>query len=106
MFVGSDIAPSHVQLVKDLSADIDTFPKEVPPDGMLLWRFVGFQNIILSNGKSWARHSRIVKEALNRNLPVEDFAMLARKLFKKMGSGGTLQWEDYTMRYTLDAVGK
>ncbi|KAJ7750445.1 cytochrome P450 [Mycena maculata] len=93
------------KIAKDLSADIETYPKEVPPDGLLLWRFVGFQNIILSNGEAWKRHSRVVKTALNRNVPVGEFASLAKKLFTQMGKGGSLHWDDLTMRYTLDAVG-
>lgn len=72
---------------------------------MLLWRFVGYSNIILSNGDAWKRHSRIVKAALNRNVPLEGFASLARKLFTVMGDGGRKHWDDLTMRFTLDAVG-
>ena len=88
-----------------MSDDIILFPKEVPPDGMLLWRFVGYSNIILSNGEAWKRHSRIVRSALNRNVPLEGFATLARKLFRVMGDGGRKKWDDLTMRFTLDAVG-
>ncbi|KAJ7824618.1 cytochrome P450 [Mycena olivaceomarginata] len=93
------------KIAKDLSADIITYPKEVPPDGLLLWRFVGYENIILSNGEAWKRHSRVVKTALNRNVPIGEFASLAKKLFVQMGKGGSLHWDDLTMRYTLDAVG-
>ncbi|KAF7347951.1 Cytochrome P450 [Mycena sanguinolenta] len=92
-------------IAKDLSADIITYPKEVPPDGLLLWRLVGYENIILSNGEAWKRHSRVVKTALNRNVPVGEFAALAKKLFSQMGKGGSLHWDELTMRYTLDAVG-
>jgi hypothetical protein len=94
------------KIARDLSDDIESYPKEVPPDGLLLWRFVGYSNIILSNGIAWKRHSRVVKTALNRNVPIGEFASLARKLFKQMGKGGKLHWDDFTMRYTLDAVGK
>ena len=94
------------QIAKNMSADIETYPKEVPPDGLLLWKFVGYNNVILSNGAAWKRHSKIIKAALDRNLPVEEFGLLARKLFKQMGSGGPLRWDDLTMRYTLDAVGQ
>jgi hypothetical protein len=58
---------------------------------MLLWRFVGKTNIILSNGENWKRHSRVVKSALNRNLPIEDFVSLGKKLFSVMGQGGERQ---------------
>ncbi|KIJ98494.1 hypothetical protein K443DRAFT_133396 [Laccaria amethystina LaAM-08-1] len=57
---------------------------------MLLWRFVGRTNVILSNGLNWQRHSRVVKSALNRNVPIEKFASLTKKLFTVMGDGGRL----------------
>ncbi|KAK1236607.1 hypothetical protein PQX77_000159 [Marasmius sp. AFHP31] len=108
---------------RDLSADIDTWPKEEPPgnaklyilsnvlshskniDDSLLWRFVGRTNVILSNGSNWKRHSRVVRSALGRTVPIGDFVSLAHKLFKRMGSGGRFNFDDLTMRYTLDAVG-
>ncbi|TFY70743.1 hypothetical protein EVG20_g2277 [Dentipellis fragilis] len=93
------------KIARDLSADIATWPKEVPPDDMLLWRFVGRTNVILANGKSWQRHSRVVKSALDRNVPIADFVGLGYKLFNVMGEGGRLLWDDLTMRFTLDAVG-
>ncbi|KAJ7621207.1 cytochrome P450 [Roridomyces roridus] len=93
------------KIAKDLSADIVTYPKEVPPDGLLLWRFVGYQNVILSNGEAWKRHHKVVKTALDRNVPIGEFSTLAKKLFVQMGNGGLLHWNDLTMRYTLDAVG-
>lgn len=93
------------QIAKDLSDNISLWPKEKPPDEMLLWRFVGRTNVILSNGMPWTRHSHVVKSALSRNLPIYQFVSLANKLFKKMGNGGLIRWDDYTMRFALDAVG-
>jgi len=90
---------------------------------MLLWRFVGRTNVILSNGEAWTRHSHVVKSALSRNLPIHEFVLLGNKLFKKMGQGGPIKWDDFAMvnptqivpgkcfdqnnlqRFTLDAVG-
>lgn len=67
----------------------------------------------------------MVKSALSRNLPIHEFVSLAKKLFTKMGDGGLIKWDDYTMvmfvfilfstcrangthtqRFTLDAVGR
>ncbi|KAF9464281.1 cytochrome P450 [Collybia nuda] len=93
------------QIAKKLSENVNLWPKEEPPDAMLLWRFVGKTNVILSNGAAWTRHSHVVKSALSRNLPIHEFVSLANKLFTKMGNGGLIQWDDYTMRFTLDAVG-
>ncbi|TFY79240.1 hypothetical protein EWM64_g4773 [Hericium alpestre] len=93
------------KIVKDLSANIALWPKEEPQDEMLLWRFVGKTNVILSNGMNWQRHSRVVRSALGRTIPIADFVLLSKKLFSVMGSGGRLVWDDLTMRFTLDAVG-
>ena len=71
----------------------DTFYK----DAMLLWRFVGKTNVILSNGDAWKRHSHVVKAALNRNVLIAEFVSLGKKLFKKMANGGLIKWDDYTM---------
>ncbi|KAL1745567.1 cytochrome P450 [Schizophyllum fasciatum] len=92
-------------IARDVSADITTWPKEEPPDDLLLWRLVGKTNVILSNGSSWQRHSRVVKSALQRNLPIEDFVTLAKRLFAVMKDGGKVRWDDLAMRFTLDAVG-
>ncbi|PPQ77543.1 hypothetical protein CVT24_005233, partial [Panaeolus cyanescens] len=93
------------QIAKNLSENVSLWPKEEPPDDLLLWRFVGKTNVILSNGEPWIRHSHVVKSALNRNLPIHEFVSLAKMLFKKMGDGGVIRWDDYTMRFALDAVG-
>ncbi|PPR01287.1 hypothetical protein CVT24_006362 [Panaeolus cyanescens] len=93
------------QIAKNLSENVSLWPKEEPPDDLLLWRFVGKTNVILSNGEAWVRHSHVVKSALNRNLPIHEFVSLAKMLFKKMGDGGLIRWDDYTMRFALDAVG-
>jgi hypothetical protein len=55
---------------------------------MLLWRFIGRTNVILSNGSSWKRHSKVVREAFDRNTPIDEFVHLAKKLFGVMGKGG------------------
>ena len=64
---------------------------------MLLWRFVGRTNVVLTNGEIWKRHSRVVKSALDRNLPIAQFVALGKKLFKIMGSGGLLRWDNLTV---------
>ncbi|KAF8963374.1 cytochrome P450 [Flammula alnicola] len=64
---------------------------------MLLWRFVGRTNVILSNREAWTRHSLVVKSALSRHLPIAEFVSLSRKLFNEMANGGLIKWNDYTM---------
>ncbi|OBZ70308.1 hypothetical protein A0H81_09552 [Grifola frondosa] len=88
-----------------MSTELDTFPKQTPPDGNLFWRLTGSENVVMNNGAPWRRLSRVVRAAFERNLPIEQFELLARRLFVQMGEGGRLRWDDFTMRYTLDAIG-
>ncbi|KAJ8496055.1 hypothetical protein ONZ51_g1369 [Trametes cubensis] len=82
-----------------------TLMKQQPPSHMLLWRLTGNQNVFMAEGEMWKRHANIVHEALRRSTPIEQFANLARKTFSLMGKGGRIRWNDYTHRFTLDAVG-
>ncbi|KAI0630785.1 cytochrome P450 [Trametes polyzona] len=81
-----------------------TVRKQQQPDGMLLWRLVGRNNIFMSDGETWKRHSRIMHAALRQAVPMERFAMLARTTFAIIGDGGRVCWSDLMHRYTLDAV--
>ncbi|OBZ71768.1 hypothetical protein A0H81_08230 [Grifola frondosa] len=92
-------------VIKAITADLDAFPKEVPPDGSLFWHLVGRENVIMNNGAPWKRLSKMVRSALERNVPIDQFVLLARQLFQQMGQGGVLRWDDLTSRYTLDAIG-
>ncbi|TFK38345.1 cytochrome P450 [Crucibulum laeve] len=93
------------KIFKEVSDDLNQWPKEAPPTEMLFFRFIGKTNVVLSNGKTWQKHSKIIQSAFIRNLPIDGFSDLAEKLFKKMGEGGLIKWDDWTMRYTLDAIG-
>ena len=81
------------------------FTKDMPPKEMLLWQFTGSQNIFLTEGGQWKRHSKVVRAALQKPPPISTFNSLAYKLFHKIGEGGIVKWSDYTHRFTLDAVG-
>lgn len=81
------------------------FSKQMPPKEMLLWKFTGSQNIFLTEGEQWKRHSKVVRAALHSSPPIATFTSLAYKLFHKIGDGGLVKWSDYTHRFTLDAVG-
>ncbi len=72
---------------------------------MLLWRLTGRQNVFTAEGEMWKRHAKIMHEALHRTIPIEQFAVLARKTFALLGDGGRVRWNDYTHRFSLDAVG-
>ncbi|EJF58701.1 cytochrome P450 [Dichomitus squalens LYAD-421 SS1] len=79
--------------------------KQAVPETMLLWRLTGRQNVFTAEGEMWRRHAKIVHDALHRTTPIEQFASLARSMFEMMGTGGRIRWNDYTHRFTLDAVG-
>ncbi|EIW58355.1 cytochrome P450 [Trametes versicolor FP-101664 SS1] len=79
--------------------------KQELPAEMLLWRLTGRQNVFTAEGEMWKRHAKIMHEALHRTIPIEQFAALSRKTFALIGDGGRVQWNDYTHRFSLDAVG-
>lgn len=79
--------------------------KQPQPDGMLLWRLTGRNNVFMSDGEMWKRQSRIMRDALRQATPIDTFTTLARTTFSLIGDGGRVRWSDYTNRYTLDAVG-
>ncbi|KAI0358041.1 cytochrome P450 [Trametes cingulata] len=79
--------------------------KQPQPDGMLLWRLIGRNNVFMSDGEMWKRQSRIMHDALRQTTPIDKFTSLARTTFSLIGDGGRVRWSDYTHRYTLDAVG-
>ncbi|KAI0029802.1 cytochrome P450 [Vararia minispora EC-137] len=72
---------------------------------MLFWRLTGAQNVIFSDGDTWARHAESVRSVLHNHLPMDIFAALSRKLIRIIGDGGRIRWSDYTHRFTLDVVG-
>ncbi|KAH9934285.1 cytochrome P450 [Fomitopsis serialis] len=83
-----------------------SFKKQSPREETLLWHFTGRQNIFFSEGEQWKKHSKIFRAALQRTTPVGHFVALSRKLVSIIGDGGRVRWNDYTHRFTLDAVGK
>ncbi|KAI0642425.1 cytochrome P450 [Trametes meyenii] len=78
--------------------------KQRQPDDMLLWRLIGHNNIFMSDGEMWKRHSRVFRDALRQAIPLERFISLSRTTFSIIGKGGRVRWSDLTHRYTLDAV--
>ncbi|TBU29643.1 cytochrome P450 [Dichomitus squalens] len=72
---------------------------------MLLWRLIGNENIFMSNGEMAKRHLRITRDALYKTSPINTFISLAETTISLMGDGGRIRWDDYAIRYTLDAFG-
>lgn len=93
----------------EVFSDPGEFPKEDPPDDLLLWRLIGRSNILLSNGERWRKHSRLVRTAINQTLPIAQFAVLARRLIaviaRTSDTGEPVRFDDLSQRFALDAVG-
>ncbi|PPR03147.1 hypothetical protein CVT24_012764 [Panaeolus cyanescens] len=93
------ISQAYTTVLLNRESEHDSlWPKEEPPEDLLLWRFIGKPHVILSNGEPWIRQSHVVKSALTTNLPIHEFVSLAKVLLKKMGDGGLIRWADYALR--------
>jgi hypothetical protein len=55
---------------------------------LLIWKFLGDRNILVSNGEDWKKYSRIVKGALERTLPMEEFVNIGKRMLTSLGDGG------------------
>ncbi|KAG1863014.1 cytochrome P450 [Suillus tomentosus] len=87
------------------------YPKELPSDGLLLWRFIGSSNILMTNGDRWKKHSRVIRDAFNLSIPVDQFTQLSKNLFDVINPPSdkndthTVDFADLAQRFALDAVG-
>jgi hypothetical protein len=97
--LSSDLARAQAEKHND-------FPKESPPDGMLLWEFAGKEPVQLVNGAKWRKQARVIKGALGGTPPIPVFAELGNKLLFKLGAGGRVQFDHWAQRYTLETIGK
>jgi hypothetical protein len=82
------------------------FPKESPPDGLLLWTFSGKDNIQLSNGTKWRNQQRVIKSALGGPVPIRTFSELATKMMSKFDRGGRIPIDVWAQRMTLEVLSK
>lgn len=95
-----------LQVGSAVFADLNKFPKEDPPDDLLLWQLIGRSNILLSNGDQWRKHSRLIRTAINQTIPVSQFVSLARRLISVIGDRQYIsRFDDLSQRFALDAVG-
>ena len=90
-----------------MSMQMDIYPKELPPDGLLLWRFIGVSNILMTNGEIWRKHSTIIRDGFNLRIPMDTFIHLSKGLFSIIGDkpDTTVCFSDLAQRFALDAVG-
>ncbi|KAJ7035277.1 cytochrome P450, partial [Mycena alexandri] len=92
------------QIARQLSDDLAVFPKEKPPNDSLLWH--GNSNILVSNATQWKKQSRLINDAINSQMPVEQFVGLAENIKTLLGEGSnTVQWDEFSQRFAVDALG-
>ena len=79
--------------------------KQPPRSEMMFWRLTGLQNVVLTEGLAWKKHSVAVRGVLHNNIPIDKFSSLTNELFSILGEGGEVCWSDLTHRLALDVVG-
>lgn len=99
------------KLAVEMAENLLLYPKELPPDGLLLWRFIGGSNILMANGDRWKKHSRVIRDAFNISIPVDQFTYLSKNLFDAINPPSeendthTVDFAEFAQRFALDAVG-
>ncbi|KAI8391099.1 cytochrome P450 [Radiomyces spectabilis] len=71
-------------------------------------RFVGYDNIVFSNGQTWKRQRKLMNPVFNRAMPVNVFGNLMLKVIHKIENeyqGNNVRVVDLMQRMTLDALG-
>jgi len=86
--------------------------RDLPPQSLLLWRFVGKKNLAFTIGEEWKKHSRVITHAFQGSPPISQFV----KVFKRLQShfpvssdskdGTTVLWDKWTEQIALDVLGK
>ncbi|KAF8155332.1 cytochrome P450 [Mycena galopus ATCC 62051] len=91
---------------RQLCDDLALYPKEKPPSDSLLWHLLGNSNILVSNAIQWKKQSRIINDAINLQMPAEQFVALAEKVTAVLGEGtSTVRWDEFSQRFAVDALG-
>ncbi|KAJ7503288.1 cytochrome P450 [Mycena galericulata] len=94
------------QIARQLSDDLALYPKEKPPNDSLLWHLIGNSNILVSNATQWKKQSRLINDAINLQMPVEQFVALADNVKALLGAGThTVRWDEFAQRFAVDALG-
>ncbi|EGO03906.1 hypothetical protein SERLA73DRAFT_69725 [Serpula lacrymans var. lacrymans S7.3] len=100
------------KLAFQVTADVTNFPKDFPTWDLLLTRFIGRNNITMSNGDEWRKVSTIVRDAFTTPIPIDLFTSLAKNIFRVIDQTPLtdnkelkVEWSDLAQRFALDAVG-
>jgi cytochrome P450 len=73
---------------------------------LLLWHLIGNANILVSNATQWKKQSSLINEAINLQMPVEQFVVLSQDVGKLLGEGtNTVRWDEFSQRFAVDVLG-
>ncbi|KAK0438636.1 cytochrome P450 [Armillaria borealis] len=93
------------KLAREICDNTALFPKETPDDASLLWRFVGSDSLLMSNGEQWQKQTALINDAFSAKMPIDAFASLARNLSAMVGRRRTALWDRCAQHFALDAIG-
>ncbi|KAH7919063.1 cytochrome P450 [Leucogyrophana mollusca] len=101
------------KLYREVAGNPSDYPKDLPSDDNMIFRFVGRANVGAANGEQWKKQSPILRQAFSIAPPIGLFVSLARNVFQVLEASATshnshtrtVRWSDLGQRYALDAVG-
>jgi cytochrome P450 len=82
--------------------------RDLPPQDLLLWRFVGNNNLGFTIGDEWRKHSRVITNIFQGSPPLSNFKAIFDRFeehFPVSTSPTTVSWDKWTERITLDVLG-
>ncbi|KXN87718.1 Cytochrome P450 4F12 [Leucoagaricus sp. SymC.cos] len=81
--------------------------RQLPPQDLLLWKFVGRSNLAFTIGDEWRKHSRAITSIFSRPLPIQDFVAVAQRLLIAIerDANKTVAWDQLAKRVTIDILG-
>lgn len=81
--------------------------RQLPPQDLLFWKFVGRSNLVFTTGEEWKKHSRAITSVFLRPPPIQTFVSVAQTLFNAMNRdiNKTVPWDTLAKRVTIDVLG-
>ncbi|CAO3645085.1 unnamed protein product [Cunninghamella blakesleeana] len=110
VYVANPEAAKQVLIKGDLFPKID-FTKLATEEGSFFNNYVGFKNILMTNGDEWMKHRKLTNPAFKVSLPVRLFGEMTQNLFQMLDNdykdeSFDINIHDYNQRITLDIIGK
>jgi hypothetical protein len=80
--------------------------RQLPPQDLLFWKFVGRSNVAFTTGEEWKKHSRVVTSVFLRPPPIHDFVAITERLINAINRNAskTVAWDALTKRVALDIL--